>query len=81
MDFTKQTRRASEIHGKFLVSGEKTCIDCHKGIAHELPDMTGIEPGWREPPEIRQRQSYREDPRGELARYLASTTGEREARR
>jgi cytochrome c-type protein NapC len=77
MDFTKQTRRASEIHGKFLVSGEKTCIDCHKGIAHELPDMTGIEPGWREPPEIRQRQSHREDPRGELARYLASTTGER----
>ena len=47
MDFTKQTRRAAEIHGKFLVSGEKTCIDCHKGIAHELPDMTGIEPGWR----------------------------------
>ena len=51
MDFTKQTRRAAEIHGKFLVTGEKTCIDCHKGIAHELPDMTGIEPGWRAPPE------------------------------
>jgi cytochrome c-type protein NapC len=74
MDFTKQTRRASEIHGKFLVSGEKTCIDCHKGIAHELPDMTGIEPGWREPPELRQRQSHREDPRAELARYLATAT-------
>ena len=40
-------------------------------------DPASIEPGWREPPEIRQRQSYREDPRGELARYLASTTGER----
>jgi cytochrome c-type protein NapC len=39
--------------------------------------MTGIEPGWREPPEIRQRQSYREDPRGELARYIASTSSER----
>jgi cytochrome c-type protein NapC len=75
MDFTKQTRRASDIHSKFLVSGEKTCIDCHKGIAHELPDMTGIEPGWREPPELRQRQSHREDPRAELARYLATTTG------
>jgi len=77
MDFTKQTRRAAEIHGKFLVTGEKTCIDCHKGIAHELPDMTGIEPGWRVPPEMRERQSFREDPRGELARYLASTGSER----
>jgi cytochrome c-type protein NapC len=39
--------------------------------------MTGIEPGWREPPELRQRQSYREDPRAELARYLADTTSGR----
>ncbi|MGL5483608.1 MAG: NapC/NirT family cytochrome c, partial [Aeromonas veronii] len=23
-------------------SGESTCIDCHKGIAHQLPDMTGV---------------------------------------
>ena len=23
----------------------KTCIDCHKGIAHQLPDMKGV-PGW-----------------------------------
>ena len=45
MDFTKQSRRAAEIHAKFLVPGDKTCIDCHKGIAHELPDMTGVEPG------------------------------------
>ena len=78
MDFTKQTRRASEIHAKFLVGGDKTCIDCHKGIAHELPDMTGVEPGWREPPELRQRQSHHhDDPRAELARYLASTGSER----
>src|SRR6478735_523973 len=27
MDFTKQTRRAADIHGKFLVSGQRTCID------------------------------------------------------
>jgi cytochrome c-type protein NapC len=74
MDFTKQTRRAAEIHGKYLVPGEKTCIDCHKGIAHELPDMTGIEPGWQTPPELRDRQSFRGDPRAELARYLAATT-------
>ncbi|MCQ3971599.1 cytochrome C, partial [Klebsiella pneumoniae] len=26
-------------------SGEATCIDCHKGIAHKLPDMRGV-PGW-----------------------------------
>jgi cytochrome c-type protein NapC len=52
MDFTKQTRRAAAIHEKYLISGEKTCIDCHKGIAHQLPDMRGIEPGWQEPPEL-----------------------------
>jgi cytochrome c-type protein NapC len=43
-DFIKKARRAADIHGKFLVTDDKTCIDCHKGIAHELPDMTGIEP-------------------------------------
>ena len=37
--------RAAKQHSTFLASGEKTCIDCHKGIAHELPDMTGV-PGW-----------------------------------
>ncbi|MGX9394097.1 cytochrome c3 family protein (plasmid) [Nitrobacteraceae bacterium UC4446_H13] len=52
MDFTKQTPRAADIHSRFLLSGERTCIDCHKGIAHELPDMTGVEPGWRMPPEL-----------------------------
>ena len=25
---------------RFLATGEKTCIDCHKGIAHQLPNMT-----------------------------------------
>ena len=28
-----------------LETGE-TCIDCHKGIAHHLPDMSGVE-GWQ----------------------------------
>ena len=46
MDFTRQSPRAANAHEKFLLSGEKTCIDCHKGIAHELPDMTGV-PGWQ----------------------------------
>jgi cytochrome c-type protein NapC len=53
MDLTRQTERAADIHSRFLLSGEATCIDCHKGIAHELPNMTGVEPGWRAPPELR----------------------------
>jgi len=40
MDFTRQSPRAQNAHQRFLGTGEKTCIDCHKGIAHELPDMT-----------------------------------------
>ncbi|GIU53465.1 MULTISPECIES: cytochrome c3 family protein [Shewanella] len=43
MDFTRQSKRASQMHSTSLASGEKTCIDCHKGIAHELPDMAGVE--------------------------------------
>jgi len=45
MDFTAQSPRASQQHSTSLASGEKTCIDCHKGIAHQLPDMKGVE-GW-----------------------------------
>jgi cytochrome c-type protein NapC len=45
MDFTRQSPRAEQMHSTALASGEKTCIDCHKGIAHELPDMEGVE-GW-----------------------------------
>jgi cytochrome c-type protein NapC len=45
MDFTRQNARAASAHGSYLASGEKTCIDCHKGIAHQLPDMKGV-PGW-----------------------------------
>lgn len=42
MDFTLQAQRASKQHSTALASGEKTCIDCHKGIAHELPDMKDV---------------------------------------
>ena len=45
MDFTRQSPRAEKAHSTMLASGEKTCIDCHKGIAHHLPDMAGVE-GW-----------------------------------
>ncbi|MES0810598.1 NapC/NirT family cytochrome c [Roseibium sp. SCPC15] len=40
MDITRQSARAAEAHERFLFTGEKTCIDCHKGIAHQLPDMS-----------------------------------------
>jgi cytochrome c-type protein NapC len=46
MDFTRQSPRATEQHGTALAKGEKTCIDCHKGIAHQLPDMKDV-PGWQ----------------------------------
>ncbi|GAA5130412.1 cytochrome c3 family protein [Thalassotalea piscium] len=45
MDFTAQSPRASKQHSTSLASGDKTCIDCHKGIAHQLPNMQGVE-GW-----------------------------------
>jgi cytochrome c-type protein NapC len=44
MDFTEQGRRAVKAHDKGITAG-KTCIDCHKGIAHELPDMHDVDPG------------------------------------
>ena len=43
MDFTQQSTRAAKQHERFLASKEKTCIDCHKGIAHKLPDMAGAQ--------------------------------------
>ncbi|MDG2713700.1 NapC/NirT family cytochrome c [Vibrio parahaemolyticus] len=45
MDYSQQGSRAAEQHSIALASGEKTCVDCHKGIAHKLPDMSGVE-GW-----------------------------------
>jgi cytochrome c-type protein NapC len=52
MDLSKQTERAATIHTRYLLSGEATCIDCHKGIAHELPNMDGVDPGWKVAPEL-----------------------------
>ncbi|HAS3321291.1 TPA: cytochrome C [Vibrio cholerae] len=46
MDFSEQSSRAAKQHSTALASGEKTCVDCHKGIAHNLPDMHGVE-GWQ----------------------------------
>jgi cytochrome c-type protein NapC len=44
MDLTKQENRSSRRHQDALKEG-KTCIDCHKGVAHELPK--GAFPGQR----------------------------------
>jgi len=41
MDFTVQSQRAADQHERFLETREQTCIDCHKGIAHQLPRMAG----------------------------------------
>ena len=46
MDITKQSPRAADTHQRLLFTAQKTCIDCHKGIAHRLPDMKGV-PGWQ----------------------------------
>jgi len=37
MDFEKQPRRPREKHPTAMEKGE-TCIDCHKGVAHKLPE-------------------------------------------
>jgi hypothetical protein len=58
MDFTRQSPRAERIHSKFPMTGERPCIDCYNGIAHELPDMTGITPGWTVPDELQDTAGY-----------------------
>jgi nitrate/nitrite reductase NapC/NirT family c-type cytochrome len=37
MDFKKQQKRPQKKHPQAMKQG-KTCIDCHKGIAHSLPE-------------------------------------------
>ncbi|MCF7352760.1 NapC/NirT family cytochrome c [Vibrio sp. CK2-1] len=46
MDFSEQGPRAIKQHSTALADGDKTCVDCHKGIAHKLPDMKDVE-GWQ----------------------------------
>lgn len=45
MDFTAQKTVATKMHNKAIAEG-KTCIDCHKGIAHKLPDMKDVPTGF-----------------------------------
>ncbi|EXI61423.1 cytochrome C [Mannheimia granulomatis] len=42
MDFTQQKEVAQRMHTLAQEQG-KTCIDCHKGIAHNLPHMEAIQ--------------------------------------
>ncbi|NBI12826.1 cytochrome C [[Haemophilus] felis] len=46
MDFTQQKTVADKMHNLAIQEG-KTCIDCHKGIAHQLPDMSHIPSGFK----------------------------------
>ena len=46
MNFNDQRSVAARMHQKMKTEG-KTCIDCHKGIAHQLPDMSGVESGFK----------------------------------
>ena len=43
MDFTRQSQRAANQHSTALARKEKTCIDCHKGVAHRLPAGAGAQ--------------------------------------
>ena len=45
MDLGLQSLNAQKGHTRAQEEG-MTCIECHKGIAHQLPDMKGV-PGWK----------------------------------
>ncbi|MBF0358201.1 MAG: NapC/NirT family cytochrome c [Magnetococcales bacterium] len=38
MNLAEQGKSASRKHKRIMESGDKTCIDCHTGIAHEEPE-------------------------------------------
>jgi cytochrome c-type protein NapC len=53
-DYTKQNRRSAKAHQTGLNEGQ-TCIDCHKGIAHQLPvieQSIGVPKGGASPEEF-----------------------------
>lgn len=64
MDITRQNKRAADQHQRFLFTGQKTCIDCHKGIAHQLPDMA------KSTFEIEMKFAGHDDARKSLTQYL-----------
>ena len=61
MDISKQSQRAAAAHQSFLFTGHKTCIDCHKGIAHRLPKGAydfGLAHGAARNPEVEAARAY-----------------------
>ncbi|MEO5364039.1 MAG: NapC/NirT family cytochrome c [Magnetococcus sp. DMHC-8] len=38
MNLEKQEKSAVNKHKRAIEKGDKTCVDCHSGIAHKLPD-------------------------------------------
>ncbi len=65
MDFTKQETRAGKQH-QLAVDTGKTCIDCHQGIAHRLPE------GGRETYEKMMKEQHGEVPATDLKSYAAA---------
>jgi cytochrome c-type protein NapC len=42
-DFAMQDAPGEFMHKSMIDTGQFTCIDCHKGIAHELPEIENLE--------------------------------------
>lgn len=42
-DFSRQRAPGTYMHSTMLEAGDFTCIDCHKGIAHVLPEIENLE--------------------------------------
>lgn len=71
MDYTLQEPRASKTHQTALTGG-KTCIDCHRGIAHTLPPKA--DEAYKSVVESMEREK-----RKTLADYLSGALGRAEA--
>ncbi len=42
-NFEKQQAPGKFMHTVMIDTGQFTCIDCHKGIAHDLPEIEGLD--------------------------------------
>ena len=73
MDFTIQEARAASEHQRAIDTG-MTCIDCHQGIAHKLPE--GYLEGYQEIVRSVARPELKDDDAAELEAFLARPSGE-----
>jgi trimethylamine-N-oxide reductase cytochrome c-type subunit TorC len=69
MDFTKQSEKAATEMQAAHQSGE-TCIACHKGIAHSLPDLSA---GYKKTFEDIQLAAMDPDPKADFLYTIATT--------